>query len=84
MSKLTKRGSTWHLRMRVPKRYSAVELRGEIHRSLRTDSEREARTLLPAAQAAIIAELDASLPSTQASCPATYMPRPLRWQQVVV
>lgn len=61
MSKLIQRGSTWHLRMRVPKRYAAVEPRGEIHRSLRTDSEREARTLLPAAQAAIISELDAKL-----------------------
>ena len=44
--------------MRVPKRYAAVEPRWQIHRSLRTDSERESRSLLPAGQAAIIAELD--------------------------
>lgn len=61
MSKLTLRGTTWHLRMRVPKRYSNIEARGEIHRSLLTDSEREARIRLPTAVAAILAELDAKL-----------------------
>ena len=58
MAGLIKRGNTWHLRMRVPKRYLAVAGRIEIHRSLDTDSERRARELLPDVQAKILAELD--------------------------
>ena len=58
MAGLIKRGNTWHLRMRVPKRYLAVAGRNEIHRSLDTDSERRARELLPDVQAKILAELD--------------------------
>ena len=61
MAGITKRNGTWHLRMRVPRRYAGVEVRAEIHRSLRTDSEREARARLPAAEAAVLAELDARL-----------------------
>ncbi len=59
MAGLIKRGKTWHLRMRVPKRYLSVIERKEIHRSLETDSERRARELLPDIVAKIIAELDA-------------------------
>ncbi|MDF1778825.1 MAG: hypothetical protein P1V13_22610 [Rhizobiaceae bacterium] len=58
MAGLIKRGDTWHLRMRVPKRYLAVAGRTEIHRSLATDSERRARELLPDVAAKILAELD--------------------------
>lgn len=58
MAGITRRHGTWHLRMRVPRRYLSVEKRTEIHRSLKTDSEREARVRLPAAEAAILAELD--------------------------
>lgn len=61
MAGITKRNGTWHLRMRVPRRYVGVEARMEIHRSLRTDSEREARARLPAAEAAVLAELDSRL-----------------------
>ncbi|WP_339759611.1 DUF6538 domain-containing protein [uncultured Sulfitobacter sp.] len=58
MAGLIKRGDTWHLRMRVPKRYLAVAGRTEIHRSLATDSERRARELLPDVEAKLLAELD--------------------------
>lgn len=58
MAGLIKRGDTWHLRMRVPKRYLAVAGRKEIHRSLATDSERQARELLPDVKAKLLAELD--------------------------
>ncbi len=58
MAGLIKRGKTWHLRMRVPKRYRAVAGRNEIHRSLETDSERRARELLPDVEAKLLAELD--------------------------
>ena len=61
MGGLIKRGETWHLRMRVPKRYEAVERRREIHRSLGTDSERVARELVPAVKATVLADLDALL-----------------------
>lgn len=61
MAGLIKRGNTWHLRMRVPKKYRAVASRGEIHRSLDTDSERKARELLPYITARITEELEAML-----------------------
>lgn len=69
MAGITKRNGTWHLRMRVPRRYAGVEARAEIHRSLRTDSEREARARLPAAEAAVLAELDARLTMGQSQRP---------------
>ncbi|MCR9108629.1 hypothetical protein [Marivita sp. XM-24bin2] len=53
------------------RRYAAVEPRCEIHRSLRTDSEREARVRLPAAEAAVLAELDARLTMGQSQEPGT-------------
>lgn len=59
MAGLNKRGQTWHLRMRVPKRYQQVAGRSEIHRSLETDSERRARELLPDVEAKLLAELEA-------------------------
>lgn len=59
MAGLLQRGSTWHLRMRVPTKYRSVEKRSEIHLSLKTDSERRARELLPAVEAQIISDLDA-------------------------
>ncbi|EEB86509.1 DUF6538 domain-containing protein [Roseobacter sp. GAI101] len=61
MAGIKKRGETWHLRMRVPKRYRSLSLPTEIHRSLRTGSEREARVRLPTAEAAVLAELDSLL-----------------------
>lgn len=59
MAGLHKRNGTWHLRMRVPRRYLDVAGRSEIHRSLRTDSERRARELQPAAEAQILKDLEA-------------------------
>jgi hypothetical protein len=70
MAGITKRNGTWHLRMRVPRRYGRVEPRTEIHRSLRTDSEREARIRLPAVEAAVLAELDARLTMGQSQQPS--------------
>ncbi|WP_340108458.1 DUF6538 domain-containing protein [Pikeienuella sp. HZG-20] len=61
MAGLKKRAGTWHLRMRMPRRYREIDPRSEIHRSLRTESEREALARLPAAEAAVLAELDARL-----------------------
>ena len=61
MASLTKRNENWPLRMRVPRRYQAVERRIEITRSLRTTSRKEALVRLPAAEAGIIAELDARM-----------------------
>lgn len=65
MAGIKKRGGLWHLRMRVPRRYHLVERRTEIHRSLKTDSKREALARLPAAEAAIMAELDTLLAAQQ-------------------
>jgi integrase len=55
--------------MRVPERYRSVELRGEIHRSLKTDSEREALARLPAVEAVVLAELDARLTVARGGTP---------------
>ena len=54
-------GKTRHLRMRVPRRYGSVERRGEITRSLKTFCRREALVRLPAAEAMVLADLDARL-----------------------
>lgn len=60
MAGLTRRGSIWHIRMRVPRRFLAIEpTKTEIHRSLGTDSLTRAKELLPAVKAAIIDELEA-------------------------
>ncbi|MEJ1992752.1 MAG: integrase, partial [Maritimibacter sp.] len=58
MAGLIKRGETWHLRMRVPKRYLDVAGRSEIHRSLHTQSKREAEDLRPGYKAQILEELE--------------------------
>ena len=46
---ITKRGNTYHLVRRVPKRYASVERRGTIWISLHTDSESEAKSKAPMA-----------------------------------
>lgn len=55
------------------------EARCEIHRSLRTESERETTIRLPAADAAVLAELDAPLRWGNRTMPATSFPPPSRW-----
>ena len=65
MAGLTKRKQTWHLRMRVPRRYRAIESRSEITRSLRTTSRKEAFVRLLTVEAIVIAELDARLAMTE-------------------
>lgn len=44
---ITKRGKTWHLRRRVPKRYRSVDRREAVYPSLHTDSETVARQKEP-------------------------------------
>ncbi|TKW63717.1 MAG: integrase [Paracoccus denitrificans] len=44
---ITKRGKTWHLRRRVPKRYRSVDRREAVYLSLHTDSETVARQKEP-------------------------------------
>ncbi|MFC2968112.1 DUF6538 domain-containing protein [Acidimangrovimonas pyrenivorans] len=61
MAGLIKRGKTWYLRMRVPKRFLEVAEHKTVHRSLKTDSERRARELLPAVEANIIADFEQML-----------------------
>lgn len=61
MAGLAKRGDTYHLRMRVPRRYASVEPRKELHRSLKTCDKTVAYQRLPVVEAQIVAELDARL-----------------------
>ena len=44
---LMRRGSVFYIRRRVPKRFAAVETRGEIWLSLHTDSEMQAKVKAP-------------------------------------
>ncbi len=55
------RGSTWHLRMRVPVRYRQVAKGSFIKRSLKTDSRSEAEARAPVVRKEILVELDARL-----------------------
>nr|WP_321455425.1 DUF6538 domain-containing protein [uncultured Cohaesibacter sp.] len=60
MSGLIKRGKgTFHFRMRVPKEYVGVAGKTEIHRTLKTDSARQAAELVPAMRKGILDELEA-------------------------
>ena len=61
MDGLKLKGATWHLRMRVPKRYTAIVQKGEITRSLRTGDKKEAAALRAVVERQILAELDARL-----------------------
>ncbi|WP_336421818.1 DUF6538 domain-containing protein [Roseovarius sp. D22-M7] len=58
---IKKRGDTYHLRMRVPRRYASIEPRSELHRSLKTGDKSVALQRLPTVEAHVIAELDARL-----------------------
>lgn len=59
MAGLVKRGETFHLRMRVPRRYASVTKgKHEIQRSLRTGDEKLARTRLLITEQQILADLD--------------------------
>ncbi len=60
MSGLIKRGKgTFHFRMRVPKEYVGIAGKTEIHRTLKTDSARQAAELAPAMRKGILDELEA-------------------------
>ncbi|MFC3613761.1 DUF6538 domain-containing protein [Lutimaribacter marinistellae] len=61
MAGLIKRNGTWHLRMRVPVRYSSVEHRKELHRSLKTGDRKQAEARRAIVEAQILDELDARL-----------------------
>ena len=56
-----KRGKRWHLRWAVPARYKSVDDRREIHLSLKTDSETEARKRAESAMEALVEEMEARL-----------------------
>ena len=58
---LIKRSDTWHLRIRVPLRYKHVHTAREIHRSLKTGDEREAKARAALVEHQIFADLDAKL-----------------------
>jgi hypothetical protein len=60
---IEKRGRSWYLRWRVPKKYRTVETRAEINISLGTDSETEAQGLAVIAKSNLKAEWDALLAS---------------------
>lgn len=55
------RGSTYHLRKRVPQRYTAVEARETVWISLHTDSETVARAKAPAAWSELLEAWEARL-----------------------
>ena len=61
---LTKRGGTYHLRRRVPKRYQFIENKKEISRSLHTDSLSEATQKLPETWAGLMAGWEAGIASS--------------------
>lgn len=55
------RGSTYHLRKRVPQRYAAVEARQTVWISLHTDSEKVAKAKAPAAWSELLEAWEARL-----------------------
>ena len=59
--RITLRGSTWHLRRRVPTRYAAIESRREVWVSLKTDSFQQASKKAPAVWDNLIAGWEAQL-----------------------
>ena len=61
MAGLIKRGRIWHMRMQVPKRFSAVEPRREIVRSLKTTDKVEATARLIEANRRIERDLETKL-----------------------
>lgn len=61
------RGGSWHMRMTVPRRYRHLDgVPGEIHRTLKTDSEAEALRRRPSVATTEIARLDALLAGEEA------------------
>ncbi|UWQ17917.1 DUF6538 domain-containing protein [Jannaschia sp. M317] len=58
---ITKRGSSYYLRKRVPRRYQSVESRGVVWISLHTDSETVAKVKAPAAWSHLIEGWEARL-----------------------
>lgn len=59
--RITLRGSTWHLRRRVPTRFAGVEPRREVWISLKTDSHQLATKKAPAVWDSLIAGWEAQL-----------------------
>jgi len=59
--RITLRGSTWHLRRRVPTRFAGVEPRREVWISLKTDSHQLASKKAPAVWDSLIAGWEAQL-----------------------
>lgn len=61
MAGLVKRGRIWHMRLQVPKRFSSIESRREIVRSLRTSDKAKAEVRLIRASQIITSELNTKL-----------------------
>ncbi|SED24591.1 DUF6538 domain-containing protein [Rhodobacter sp. 24-YEA-8] len=55
------RGTTYHLRKRVPQRYRPVEPRDTVWISLHTDSEKVAKAKAPAAWSELVEAWEAKL-----------------------
>ncbi|MDD9706764.1 hypothetical protein PVW53_05670 [Seohaeicola sp. SP36] len=76
---LNKRKGTYHLRMRIPARYAAIWAADdkpptEIHRSLKTGDEREAKSRAAVVERMILAELDEKLSAAEIRAELTAAP----------
>lgn len=69
---LTRRGSTYYLRRRIPRRYQAVEPRAILWISLHTDSETVARAKAPMAWGEMIEAWEARLAGDTADAEARF------------
>ncbi|OZB19102.1 MAG: integrase [Hyphomonas sp. 34-62-18] len=69
---MLKRGSTYHLRRRVPRRYESVEPRAEVWISLHTDSETIARSKVDGAWNQMIEAWEARLAGDAEAAEARY------------
>lgn len=69
---ISRRGSTFHLRKRVPARFSGIEPRDYVWISLKTDSEREATEKAPQVWSAMLDSWEARLAGMTGDAEARY------------
>ena len=80
VASLNKREGTYHLRMRLPRRYEPIWLAAnekppsEIHRSLNTGDKKEAETRLVVVERHILSELDEKLAAAELKAEITAAP----------
>lgn len=79
MAGLNKRKGTYHLRMRIPARYASIWAADgkpptEIHRSLKTGDEREAKSRMAVVERMILTELDEKLAAAELKAEITAAP----------